>query len=62
MNGVSRGASGVTARADRPVAELWPVPRPLKAEMLLARWRRLPYVNYQMMRKEIDEILIPLFD
>ncbi len=59
MNGVSGGESETTAQANRPVAELWPVPGPLKAETLLARWRRLPYVNYQMMRKEIDEILDP---
>jgi hypothetical protein len=29
------------------------------AETLLARWRRLPYVDYQTMREEIDEILDP---
>jgi antitoxin (DNA-binding transcriptional repressor) of toxin-antitoxin stability system len=47
-------------RAGQPVAELRPVPRPpLMAETLLARWRRLPYVDYQTMREEIDEILDP---
>jgi hypothetical protein len=29
------------------------------AETLLARWRRLPYVDYRTMREEIDEILDP---
>ena len=59
---VARGEPVTITRAGQPVAELRPVPKPpLNAETLLARWRRLPYVNYETMREEIDEILDPSF-
>jgi prevent-host-death family protein len=57
---VARGEPVTITRAGQPVAELRPVPKsPFTAETLLARWRRLPYVDYRAMREEIDEILDP---
>jgi prevent-host-death family protein len=57
---VARGEPVTITRAGQPVAELRPIPKPpLMAETLLARWRRLPYVDYRTMREEIDEILDP---
>lgn len=57
---VARGEPVTITRAGKPVAELRPVSRqPLTAEALLARWRRLPPVDYQAMRAELDEIVDP---
>ena len=60
---VDRAAQGeqiTITRDGRPVAELRPVSRPpLTAEALLARWHRLPPVDYRAMRAETDEILDP---
>jgi prevent-host-death family protein len=57
---VARGDEVTITRAGQPVAVLRPIPKPpLMAEALLARWRRLPHVDYQAMRDEIDEILDP---
>jgi prevent-host-death family protein len=57
---VAQGEQVTITRAGQPVAELRPIPRPpLKAETLLARWRRLPHVDYQAMRADIDEIIDP---
>lgn len=57
---VARGEQITITRAGKPVAELHPVPtRPLTAEALLARWHRLPPMDYQTMRAELDEIMDP---
>jgi prevent-host-death family protein len=57
---VARGEHVTITRAGKPVAELRPVPtRPLTAEVLLARWQRLPPMDYQAMRAELDEIVDP---
>jgi prevent-host-death family protein len=57
---VAQGEQITITRDGRPVAELHPVPRhPLPAEMLLARWHRLPRVDYRAMRAELDEIINP---
>jgi prevent-host-death family protein len=57
---VARGEQVTVTRAGKPVAELRPIGRPpLSAEMLLARWRRLPAVDYRAMRGELDEVLDP---
>ena len=56
----ARGEQITITRAGKPVAELRPVPRqPLTAETLLARWHRLPLVNYRALRAELDEVLDP---
>jgi prevent-host-death family protein len=57
---VAQGEQVTITRAGQPVAELRPVSRPpLKAETLLARWHRLPHVDYHAMRADIDEIIDP---
>ena len=57
---VARGEQITITRAGKPVAELRPVPsRPLTAETLLARWHRLPALDYQAMRADLDEIMDP---
>jgi len=57
---VARGEQVTITRAGKPVAELRPVGRsPLTAETLLARWHRLPAVDYPAMRAELDEVLDP---
>jgi prevent-host-death family protein len=57
---VAQGEQVTITRGGHPVAELRPVSRqPLTAETLLARWRRLPPVDYHAMRAEIDEVMDP---
>jgi prevent-host-death family protein len=57
---VAQGEQITVTRAGKPVAELRPVRQPaLTAEVLLARWRRLPPVDYRAMRAELDEVLDP---
>ena len=60
---VDRAAQGeqiTITRAGKPVAHLRPVPRqPLTAEALLARWHRLPPVNYRALRADLDEVMDP---
>lgn len=57
---VARGEQVTITRAGQPVAELRAIPRPpLKAETLLARWRRLPRVDYDAVRADIDELIDP---
>lgn len=57
---VAQGEQITITRDGRPVAELRPVSRqPLTAETLLARWHRLPPVDYRAMRAEIDEVMDP---
>jgi prevent-host-death family protein len=56
----ARGEPITITRAGKPVAELRPVPqRPLTAETLLARWHRLPPVNYRALRAELDKVMDP---
>jgi prevent-host-death family protein len=55
---VARGEQITVTRAGKPVAELRPVSRPpLTADTLLARWHRLPPVDYRAMRAELDEVM-----
>jgi prevent-host-death family protein len=55
---VAQGEQITVTRAGKPVAELRPVSRPpLTAETLLARWHRLPPVDYRAMRVELDEVM-----
>ena len=57
---VAHGEDITITRDGHPVAELRPVGRPpLTAETLLTRWHRLPSVDYQAMRAEIDEVMDP---
>ena len=55
---VLAGERLVVTRDGRPVAELRPLP-PLvvDAETLLARWRRLPYVDLDAFRADVDDVV-----
>jgi prevent-host-death family protein len=56
----ARGEQITITRAGKAVAELRPVSRqPLTAENLLARWQRLPPVDYPTMRAEIGKVTNP---
>jgi prevent-host-death family protein len=56
----ARGEQITITRAGKPVAELRPVLRqPLTAETLLARWHRLPPVNYRALRADLDKVMDP---
>lgn len=56
----ARGEPITITRAGTPVAELRPLPpRPLTAEQLLLRWRRLPVVDPERLRSDIDATLDP---
>lgn len=53
----ARGEAVTITRAGRPVAELRPVSRrPLAAESLLARWRRLPPIDLAALRADLDDV------
>jgi len=55
---VEAGESLTVTRDGRPVAELRPVRRaPITAHVLLARWRRVPAVDADRMRAEIDAVI-----
>lgn len=55
---VTRGEEIVVTRAGRPVAELRPVSHaPLSAQVLVERWRRLPVVDPQALRHDVDSIM-----
>ena len=57
---VAQGEHITVTRAGKPVAELRPISRrPLTAETLVARWHRLPPVDYCAMRADLDEVLDP---
>ena len=60
---VDRAAAGeriIITRAGKPVAELVPLQkRPLTAEALIDRWRRLEPVDLEQFRADIDAILDP---
>jgi prevent-host-death family protein len=58
---VDRAAGGeeiTITRSGRPVAELRPLPDPpLRAEVLLRRWRRLPLVDAGALRSDLGRVL-----
>jgi prevent-host-death family protein len=60
---VDRAAAGehiVVTRAGRPVAELRPLPQPgLSAATLVERWRRLPPMDPDRLRKDLDSVVDP---
>lgn len=54
----ARGEAITITRAGAPVAELRPLAaRPLSAKQLLAHWERLPKVDADAFRADIDEAL-----
>ena len=55
---VTRGESLTVTRDGRPVAELRPLAgRPISANALLERWRRLPAVDVTSSRADVDATL-----
>lgn len=57
---VAAGEHLTVTRAGKPVAELRPTTRPgLKAEVLLERWRRLPRLDPDRLRADVDELMDP---
>jgi len=57
---VSAGERLTVTRSGKPVAELRPVGRPgVKAEVLLERWRRLPHLDPDRLREDLDDLLDP---
>jgi prevent-host-death family protein len=57
---VAAGEHLTVTRSGKPVAELRPVERPaVKAEVLLERWRRLPHLDPDRLREDVDELLDP---
>jgi prevent-host-death family protein len=59
---VDRAAGGeqiTITRSGRPVAELRPLRPPLSADALLRRWKRLPAVDPESLRADIDSLLEP---
>ncbi len=58
LDRVSRGETLTVTRAGVPVAELRPLPRrPTSATALLDRWRRLPRVDPERLRSDLDAVL-----
>jgi antitoxin (DNA-binding transcriptional repressor) of toxin-antitoxin stability system len=57
---VERGESVIVTRDGRPVAELRPLPRrsPRAAE-LIARRKRLPRVDPESLRRDVDAVIDP---
>jgi antitoxin (DNA-binding transcriptional repressor) of toxin-antitoxin stability system len=54
----ARGETITVTRAGKPVAELRAVPpRAISAESLLSRWHRLPVIDPDALRSDIDELL-----
>jgi prevent-host-death family protein len=57
---VERGEHVIVTRDGRPVAELRPLPRPSAAPPeLVERRRRLPRVDPEALRREIDTVVDP---
>lgn len=57
---VAGGEAMTVTRDGRPIAELRPLPRrPLQANLLLQRWRRVPTVDPMQLRADIDQVLDP---
>jgi prevent-host-death family protein len=59
---VDRAAGGeqiTITRSGRPVAELRPLRPPLSADALLRRWKRLPALDPESLRADIDSLLEP---
>lgn len=57
---VIAGESLTVTRSGRPVAELRPVPEPrLKAAVLLEHWSRLPDLDPQRLRQQLDAVVDP---
>jgi len=60
LDRVARGERLIVTRSGKPVAELRPLSRtPLSAEELVRRWRRLPRIDPDDLRRDIDALIDP---
>ena len=60
LDRVERGEHVIVTRDGRPVAELRPLPRPsARPAELIERRRRLPRVDPEALRRDIDTVLDP---
>jgi prevent-host-death family protein len=57
---VTNGEAMIITRDGKPVAELRPLPGPaLSAAALVQRWHRLPHVDPDGLRTDVDGVLDP---
>jgi prevent-host-death family protein len=57
---VAAGERLTVTRDGRPVAELRPYrSAPLRADILLRRWRRLPTLDVRLLRGDLDSVVDP---
>ena len=55
---VERGGRAIVTRSGRAVAELRPLGKaPLAATTLIERWRRLPAMDPEALRRDIDSLI-----
>ena len=57
---VDRAANGeriTITRGGKPVAELSPLRPELTADVILERWRRLPPIDPEAFRADVDEVM-----
>ncbi|MBK8294198.1 MAG: type II toxin-antitoxin system prevent-host-death family antitoxin [Solirubrobacterales bacterium] len=59
LDRVQRGERVIVTRDGEDVAELRPVRGGLSAEALTSRWRNLPPVDFESMRRDTDEVFDP---
>lgn len=60
LDRVERGERVLVTRAGRPIAELRPLPRrTARPEELIERWKRLPQVDPEALRRDIDAVIDP---
>jgi prevent-host-death family protein len=62
---VDRAASGeriTITRGGKPVAELSPLRPELTADVIFERWRRLPPIDYEAFRADVDEVMGELLE
>jgi prevent-host-death family protein len=58
LDQVSRGETLTVTRDGKPVAELRPLDRtPLSAEILVRRWQRLPRVDAEALKEDIEAVV-----
>lgn len=63
LDRVERGARYTVTRDGRPVATLAPLARkPRERDELLRRWRGLPRVDAEALRRDLDAVLDPRLD
>lgn len=55
---VEHGGRAIVTRSGRPVAELRPLGKsPIRAAVLIERWRTLPIVDPDALRHDVDSVI-----